>query len=768
MKAFTMLHLLLLFTVFSLQAQVQEGSIRGKVTSGGQPVPFLHVLLKGTTMGTTTDSLGVYNIKKIPFGRYSLLISGVGYEAKTYAVEIKDTQPVYLNPVVAENTSTLDEVVVTGTLKEVSRLDSPVPVEVYTSQYFRKNPTPALFEALQLVNGVRPQLNCNICNTGDIHINGLEGPYTMVLIDGMPIVSGLSTVYGLNGIPNSMVERIEIVKGPASTLYGSEAVGGLVNVITKTPAKAPLVSADVFGTSWRELNVDLGLKTKVRKAVSLLGLNYFNYQNPLDKNDDNFTDMTLQHRISVFNKWAFERKENRIASLAGRYVYEDRWGGEMQWKRGYRGGSEVYGESIYTKRLELIGSYQLPVHTQKLLLSGSFNRHLQNSVYGNVPFLADQRIAYGQLTWDTKWRKSHDLLIGTALRYTYYDDNTPATRLGTDSIGTNQPDKVVLPGLFVQDEISLSKQSRLLLGIRYDHHPQHGHIFTPRFNYKWSPNQQNTLRFSVGNGFRVVNLFTEDHAATTGARQVVIQENLKPEKSWNANLNYQKFISLGSTVFSLDGTLFYTYFTNKITADYQTNVNQILYDNLQGYAVSRGFTLNTDAVFTFPLKINAGFTLMDVFQMEEDAEGILRKQRQLLTERLSGTFAISYVFEKAGLKIDYTGNLYGSMKLPLLGKYDNRSPDSKPYSLQNIQITKSFSRGIEVYGGVKNLLNFTPPANAIARSHDPFDKKVLFDNEGTVMRTDENPQALTFDPNYVYAPNQGIRLFAGIRYNLFR
>ena len=127
----------------------------------------------------------------------------------------------------------LDEIVITGTMKAVRKADSPVPIEIYTPKFFQKNPTPSLFDAVQLINGVQPQLNCNVCNTGDIHINGMEGPYTMILIDGMPIVSSLSTVYGLSGIPNSLVERIEVVKGPASSLYGTEAMGGIINVITK-------------------------------------------------------------------------------------------------------------------------------------------------------------------------------------------------------------------------------------------------------------------------------------------------------------------------------------------------------------------------------------------------------------------------------------------------------------------------------------------------------------------------------------------------------
>ena len=179
------------------------------------------------------------------------------YESDEKNLSIKSNDNIEINFFLNRDQKKMKEVVVTGTMKPVSRLESPVPVEVFTARFFKSNPTPSIFEALQNINGVRPQVNCAICNTGDIHINGLEGSYTMVLIDGMPIVSGLSTVYGLNGIPQSLIERVEIVKGPASTLYGSEAVGGLINVITKKITNAPIISADIFDTSWGELNLSL-------------------------------------------------------------------------------------------------------------------------------------------------------------------------------------------------------------------------------------------------------------------------------------------------------------------------------------------------------------------------------------------------------------------------------------------------------------------------------------------------------------------------------
>ena len=739
----------------------------------------------GTTIGTATDVNGKFNLENIPFGVYQVQFSGIGFVGKKVSITINSHTPTQFNMSLEEDISQLQEVVVvSGSLKEVSKMDSPVPIEVYTPTFFQKNPAPSLFESLTNVNGVRPQLNCNVCNTGDIHINGLEGPYTMILIDGMPIVSGLSTVYGLTGIPSSLIDRVEIVKGPASTLYGSEAVGGLVNVITKRPNTAANVSIDQFATSWGEFNSDIGLKFNVgKKAQSLFGLNYFNYQNPKDNNDDGFTDITLQNRISLFNKISFDRKDNRIFTLAGRVNYEDRWGGDMKWTKDFRGGDSLYAESIYTKRWELLGVYQLPFK-ENIIFRFSANGHNQNSYYGKTSFNADQKISFGQLTWN-KVVGAHDLLIGAALRYTLYNDNTSATASAHGL--TNHPSEVWLPGIFIQDEIVINLQNKLLLGARYDHNSIHGNIFTPRINYKWtSKNKKDVLRFSVGNGYRVANVFTEDHAALTGARQVVFLENLKPETSWNGNVNYVKKIVTRNGFVGIDASAFYTYFSNKIIPDYTTNENQIIYTNLYGHAVSEGVSINFDMGFTNGLKIITGGTLMNVFSVKNDGNGNEVTSRQLLTEHYTAVWSVSYPITKR-LAIDYTGNLYGPMKLPVLGEFDPRPDESPIWSIQNIQLTQQLNDQWVIYGGVKNLLNYTPPQNSIARSHDPFDKKVEFvqfdkngkvvptinnpnalpfTNTGNVVPTTNNPYALTFDPSYVFAPNQGIRMFVGVRYSL--
>lgn len=712
-----------------------------------EPVVAATVVLEGIPGGAFTDTLGRFQVPEQYLGLpLAVSVRSIGYNL--WSGELSDPsreQIIWLEP----SETALAAVVVSATMKEVSKDASPIPVEIYTPKFFQKNATPNLFEALSIVNGVRPQVNCNVCGTGDIQINGMPGAYTMVTIDGMPIISGLSTVYGLSGIPNGMVERIEVVKGPAGTLFGSEAVGGMINIITKSALTAPRLYVDAFGTSMGESNLDAALATRVGKAHTLLGVNYFRYQNPLDINGDNFTDATLQNRVSVFNKWSFERKNNYAASMAARYVRENRWGGEMQWAPRWRGTDSVYGESIYTNRIEWLGRYQLPLPKRRVLFDASWNRHDQNSIYGNTPYLAKQQVAFGQLTTDLPFGKKHDVVLGTALRYTWYDDNTPATA-SPDGMG-NLPSRIWLPGIFLQDEIAVNARNRLLLGLRYDHNSVHGHILTPRLSWKWNKDAHHILRLTAGSGYRVANIFTEDYSALTGARTVVITENLHPERSWNGNLNYTgKFFPKRAGFIGLDASLFYTYFTNQILPDYDTDPNKIIYDNLDGHAVSSGVSLNLDFNFPNGLKIMAGGTVMNVYRVENG-----ERLAQLYAPPCSGTWTVSYPIAAWGLTFDYTGNLNSPMRLPTLPN-DYRPEYSPWFSIHNIQVTKQFKKDIQVYAGVKNIFGFYPREDVILRAFDPFDKQVDVDN----------PNGYTFDPTYNYAPILRQRALLGLRWTM--
>jgi outer membrane receptor for ferrienterochelin and colicins len=703
-------------------------------------------LLFGATVYNNTNNKSTISNEEGAFiiaskiGENKLIISYVGYTPIVINIDGNTTN---VGIIKLENDS-LEEVVISGTLSQVSKLKSAVQIELYSADFFKATPKASFFEAIEGINGIRPQLNCNVCNTGDIHINGQEGANTMVLIDGLPLVSGLSTVYGLSGIPQSLIKQVEVIKGPASTLYGSEAIGGVINLITKLPENVHRFNIDTYTTSWGELNVDLGAKYQLKTIQGLIGVNYFNYSNPIDTNEDGFTDLTLQHRISIFNKIKMKRN-----SIAFRYFYEDRWGGEMNWNSDYRGGNQVYGESIYTSRIEMFGKYDVSKH---LFLQYSLNNHDQNSVYGTTSYNALQTIGFVQGLY-SKALKNHNLLVGATYRYTSYDDNTPATEI---------KEITSLPGLFIQDEWKLGNSQTLLSGIRYDKNSVYGDIWTPRLNYKWaSKNESSVVRLGFGTGYRVVNVFTEDHAALTGARDVVFTEDILPEKSWNVNINWnQKLYSKFGTIFDLDLSVFKTEFSNRILPDYETNPNQIIYSNLDGKSVTQGITLNINSLSANGLKVNLGATFIDskIIQNNET-------EYPFLTEKFSGNYRISYTIYNPKITFDLSGTVIGPMKLPLLGALDTRDPESPVINIMNLQTTYSFKE-FELYAGIKNIFNFKPASNSIARVFDPFDTGVEFGNNGQVIATPNNPNALSFDPSYVYYSNQGSNGFLGLRYHI--
>ena len=749
-----------LLVSLALGAAAQAESLRLTVVDGaGDPVPFAAVGRVADGGGATADLDGRVELV-LPRGYpVRVRVSSVGYGTLDTTLAAAPGAALVLRAAAYG----LDDVVVTGTLAPALRTESPVPVEVYTRAFLLADPTPSLFEAMQNVNGVRPQLNCAVCNTGDIHVNGLEGPYTMVTIDGMPIVSGLATVYGLLGIPTAMIERVEVVKGPAGTLYGSEAVGGLINVVTRDAARAPRLAADALATGLGDLTVDAGVAAALGPHARVLtSASAYVFDRAVDANGDGFTDQTLARRLGVFQKWDFAGGALGGLSVAARALAESRWGGEVGFDPDVdRGGGVRYGEAIDTRRAELLARYDVPA-VEGLGAQVSANVHEQRSDYGTTAYDADQAIAFAQVTYARPLRGGHHLLLGAATRYTRYDDDSFATADATT--GANRPDRVTLPGAFAQHEW-VRGRLRVLTGLRYDRDPRHGGIWTPRLAVKLPAGEGANLRVNFGTGFRVVNLFTEEHAALSGARDVVIAEDLDPERSASVNLNYVRtWYPRAERSWSLEASTWTTRFSNRILPDYLSDPAEIRYANLAGHALSRGASAEVRVGAGARWRASAGVTFADVAVVEGGT-----RERPLLSERWSGVWSAAYALPGERWSLDYAASLYGPMLLPVQGPLDPRPGESPWFSPQSLRVAwrPPAARGTwEVYGGVKNLLDVTPDAGAIARSFDPFDRDVTFDATGAPVATPDNPGALVFDPSYVYASNVGRRVFAGMRYTL--
>ena len=752
--------ILLCFCLLIFNFSYGQQTLKVYVKSDQEAIAFATIQIQQTKEGGLTNEQGIFELENSPSPPFKIKVSATGYQPKSIAVIKMNELENGLVITLQQNSNHLDQVVITGTMRKTYVKDSPVKVDVVTSkklETYLPTASSSLIENVSLVNGVQEVVACGVCYTNEIRINGLEGQYTAILMDGSPIYGNLASVYGLNGIPNMIIDRFEVIKGPSSTLYGSEAVAGVINIITKDPENEPDISADIMATSHLESYGNISATPQIGNTHGFIGVNYA-YQNNFDDiNEDSFGDGILMDRLSVFSKWDLNRKSDKQFTIAGKFYFEDRRNGVKEYveDRNYydlRGDDEIYGESVYTNRAELFGSYDFN-SKENIKLDYSYSYHNQDSYYGSDAYSAVQNIGFANFSWQKEFR-NHRLISGTSFRYSAYDDNTIATQIQENGTVKNNPDNQFIPGIYLQDEWAVNEKFTLLTGSRLDHYEKHGLILAPRLSAKYNAGDNTTIRTNFGTGFRVVNLFTEDHAFVTGQRSVEITEDLQPEKSLNGSLNInQEYRNkhLGTGNVELDA--YYTYFSNKINPNYDV-ANKIIYDNSNGNAVTKGAGFNLTHNFRFPVGLNLGMNWQEATQRENGEVSAIE-----FAPRFSSVATLNYWWDKADITFGYTANYTGRMALPKVFELNDqgqlqsepRPQMSKPFSIHTLQATKTMKSNWDIYGGVQNLTNFRQRNSPLAGINDP-NQPIGFSEY--------------FDTSYAYAPNHGREVYLGIKWNL--
>lgn len=651
------------------------------------------------------------------------------------------------------DTLKLKEVVVTGTLKELRREDFAIPVEIYTKEYFKTNNVFNLQDAVRYISGLQANIDGAIDGAADIEINGLEGTYTLVLLDGAPITGGTGNLYGLMGIPMSMIERIEVIKGPASTLYGTEALAGVINIITINPEKAKKIAIDTRLTSYLETGIDATVAFKEGNANGLLGVSYFGMNKRWDFNKDNFTDIPLQNRLAFVNKWTFRNKVKKQSSVLARYIWEGRSGGEMQYNNNWYGSDSIYGENVKTNRFELVGNFLLPIEKANVSLMLGFSHHHADAAYGTNLFRHNEQNGYLQLIYDNKINKKSDFMVGIAYRFNRYDDNLLTTADTTNGKYLNAPIVNHYPAIFLQDMIHINENHEILAGLRLEYNTQFtGVAFAPRFDYKWmSNNKKNELRLGIGSGYRTPNAFIDNKYAFTSGRKIILDEKLKTETCYGFHTDYIRKYKTNKLNIFWESRLFYNFLFNMVELQINYIENTITYENENSYGMNFGLNTMVEMLFEKPVKFNLGVNLLGNYELEkEDGEDNFELNQLINSPILNATFGLQYQFKKAGVNIDWSGYLNSPMRMAIQ-ENDPRGEYSPWYTIQNIQCTKFFKKGFELFLGVQNIFNVRPP-EPILRPFDPFNKNV-------------SVNGLVFDATYNYAPNQGARGFIGFRFS---
>ena len=750
------------FLILPFIINAQLTNVNGVVKSESGSLGYASVSLLNSENGVIADGNGYFEIEIDLSKDNNLLISYIGHVSKKISLTNKNLNFNNLIVYLEEDINGLNEIVVTGTLKDEYVTESPVKVNVITAKKinsFLPSAGSNITKIVQLINGAQEVIACGVCYTNSISINGLEGPYTSVLMDGIPMYGNLASVYGLNGIPNMIIDRLEIVKGPSSTLYGSEAVAGVINIITKNPDDQPFISLDVQVTSHLESYLNMAVTNQIGKTTGYFGVNWDRKNDYDDYNNDGFGDDINLDRISLFNKWNIHRKSKKQFIISSRYYFEDRRNGVQEFlKNGnyknLRGSEKIYGESIYTYRFELFGEYEFDF-IEDFEVNYSYSKHNQNSYYGSDYYVANQDIFFTQFTLSKKYNK-HDFLYGLSIKNNLYDDNTIATEKVVDGDIRNNASNQFIPGLLVQDQFNSSDKISLVGGLRLDHFKDHGLIFAPSFHIKYNPGQWLAFRLNVGTGFRLVNLFTEDHAFVTGQREVKIVEELQPEKSKSLilNTNYIYTGFNGSGNFDID--LFYTYFSNKIIPNYDIQ-KYIIYQNSEGYSYSKGVSGAWNHSFLNGIAFTLNFN-HQVVKYTENNNNIKTMLDMEHSPRWTAGLNIKFPINNSW-SINTSSNYVGIMQLPEVFDMLNngqiseisRPQKSQPFSLHNVNINGKLSNKNEVYFGILNMFNFRQKESPLVAYNDPNYNKGF---------------SPFFDSSYAYAPNHGIEVFVGYKFNL--
>ena len=520
---------------------IKEGNmIAGHVIVKGteESLPFATVMILGTNRGAVSNEEGQFEFRKLAAGKYTLRVQVMGYKTqeKTITVSAEATSVVHFQ--MEEVSFTTDEVVVSANRNEVSRKAAPVVVNVMSAKLFETVNSTDLAKSLNFQSGLRVENNCQNCGFPQVRINGLEGPYSQILINSRPIISALSGVYGLEQIPVNMIERVEVVRGGGSALFGANAVGGTINIITKDPINNSFQVASTMsnmnGKSWEQyMGGNVSLVAKDNSYGIALYETYRN-RNPYDADGDGFSELGKLN-MNTFGMRAYYRPN-----------YFSRINVEYHTTNEFRRGGNKFNLQPHEA--------DITEQTKHIINSGgvSYDRYWgekhKMSVYGSVQH-TDRNSYYGAQKDMNAYGKTNDLTWVVGGMYVGNMDRclfAPATFTGGVEYQSNSLHDVMtgyhrdmqqdvrIAGGFVQNEWRLNRWT-MLVGARLDKHNLIDHpIFSPRVNFLYKPSDNLQARLTYSTGFRAPQAYDEDlHVTAVGGEgvQIRLADGLREERS---------------------------------------------------------------------------------------------------------------------------------------------------------------------------------------------------------------------------------------------
>jgi outer membrane receptor for ferrienterochelin and colicins len=729
--------------VLSLSASGQE--ITGRVYGEkDQPLSGVSIHHPSLPKDIQTDNKGRFEISLPESGENKLVFTYEGYHNDTVLISGKRKIDIHLKSI-----NSLGEVLVKGE-KQGQFISSinPVKTEIISSKELEKGACCDLAGCFGSNASVQPSTSNVITNAKELRILGLSGVYNQVLLDGFPMIQGLTYTYGVSNIPGPLIDNIYISKGANSVLQGYESISGQVNVETKNPDNADRFFLNLYLNSFSEKQLNAYYTLRKNKWSNLLAVHSVQPANKTDTDNDGFLDLPRITRYELFNKLRYgSENDPGLSSQVGfRYIDEKRFGGQVSFDPGSdKGSGMIYGQSINIRQPEIWSktAYRFD-DSKRLVLFASAYYQEQDDWYGTTHYDARQTTMNTSLQYEWTYNEESNLKAGFSFRHFQLDEDIRFTEnpLNHTYAGDYRKSENI-PGFYAENTLHFGEDKfTWIAGARLDNHNKFGSFFTPRTLLKYTPFEKTTIRGSAGMGWRTANIFSENSNLLASQRDIIFLEELKPEQAVNYGLSIVQRYESENLTGTVSVDFYHTEFLNQVFPGYNVDPTKVYIGNFTGRSVSDGFQAEASVKLYDRLDIKLAYNFLDVYRINDGSKEILPFNSR---HKILNTFSYAPVSDK--WHIDMNIHWFGEQVLPDTrtnpAEYQ-RPGKSDPYTTVNAQFTYKLKQ-FEIYGGCENIFNFRQLQPIISW---------------------EMPFGQYFDVSSAWGPTRGREGYIGLRFKI--
>ena len=721
---------LLFLSVASTSFSQLKGVVLGSNDLKREPLIGAKLKLTNSKIAVVTDKEGMFELilpKELPD---TLIISAFGYNSDTLIVDKKDR---YISlEITLFSDKMIPEVVIQmkRDTHSISRLKT-LHVEELTAGELRKAACCNLSESFETSASVDVNITDAVSGAKKIQMMGLDGVYTQIQLENIPYLRGLESSFGLNSVPGTWIESIQITKGTGNVVNGYESMAGLVNLEVKKPLEMEKFFFNFYTNAFgrEEVNFNAGhiLNEKWSTGWFVHGSKMFG---EMDRNKDGFRDTPKGNNLAFMNRWAYQGKKMEAQFGVNAYL-DQKNGGQIGFDS--RINDDKYGVQIDSRHIDVFAKTGFFLKKPQTSIGVVYNIKYQTveAKFGMRQFSGEEKRGYVNAIYDGYFGTT-DHKIKTGISGVYIDMKQHQDTLTSDRIE-------LVPGVFGEYTYTGARLTTVL-GARLDYHNLYGIQFSPRLHAKYTLTEKTDLRFTAGKGWRVPNFMIDNISLLANSKTWVVPLSLMPEVSWNIGGSLVQEFKLFDKKATLTLDYYHTLFVNQLIVDRDFDNNAVVFKNLEGSSYSNSFQTEISFSVIKNLEFRLAYKFLDV---KAEYAGIM--QQQVMIPRQRGFFNVGYITRDKRWEYNATVSVFGESRLPGLTPTDDVEY-SEVYPMINAQITHVFKKW-DFYLGGENLSNFKQK-NAIIDAENPFGSN--------------------FDATRIWGPIMGINIYAGVRFSILR